>query len=93
MRQPKARDTVISTNTQEFIAAGSGLESHPPNSMSRRLEMHLERFLGASVNFPGTVLPWKLTWSTPPLAAYSPTVLTRNVALVHSRSFLSPTGS
>jgi len=43
----KARDTVISTNTQGFIAAGSGLESHPPCSMSRRLKMQLESFPGS----------------------------------------------
>ena len=47
MRHPKARDTVISTNTQGFMAAGSGLESHPPSSMSRRLEVQLERLPGS----------------------------------------------
>lgn len=93
MRHPKARDTVISTNTQGFMAASSGLESHPPSSMSRRLEVQLERLPGSLSYLSRRALPWKVTWSTPPLAAYSPTVLTRNVALAHSCFFLPPTGS
>lgn len=93
MRHPKARDTVISTNTQGFMAASSGLESHPPSSMSRRLEVQLERLPGSLSYLSRRALPWKVTWSTP-LAAYSPTVLTRNVGslLIHA-SFLPPTGS